>query len=109
MRDFVSESGLCEVQVTVMTPFPGTPLYHRLKMEDRLLEPTAWEKCTLFDVNFSPDGMTVDELERGLLELVGELYIPEAKAGRKNAFRDHIRMGRRLQSQSANRLRRVAA
>ena len=109
VRDFVSESGLCEVQVTVMTPFPGTPLYYRLKTEDRLLEPTAWEKCTLFDVNFRPDGMTVDELERGLLELVGELYTPEAKTGRKNAFRDHIRMGRRLQSQSANRLRRVAA
>ena len=30
VRDFVADSGLCEVQITVMTPFPGTPLYASL-------------------------------------------------------------------------------
>ena len=34
---FVRESGQFDVQITVMTAFPGTPLYARLKAEGRLL------------------------------------------------------------------------
>ncbi|HZP25866.1 MAG TPA: radical SAM protein, partial [Dehalococcoidia bacterium] len=49
--EFVRESGLYEVQITVQTAFPGTPLYQQLLQEGRILEPGAWEKCTLFDVN----------------------------------------------------------
>ncbi len=51
---FVRRTGQFDVQITVMTPFPGTPLYDRLLAEGRLLEPTAWERCSLFDVNFRP-------------------------------------------------------
>mgnify|MGYP003339998618 CR=1 FL=1 len=40
---FVQSSGLYEVQVTLLTPFPGTPLYERLLAEGRLLQPEAWE------------------------------------------------------------------
>ena len=53
----------------------------------RLLDETAWEKCTLFDVNFRPDGMSVSELERGLLELGQRLYSAEEKKSRMRAFR----------------------
>ncbi len=94
VRDFVEDSGLCEVQITVMTPFPGTPLYSRLLGEGRLLDETAWEKCTLFDVNFQPSRMSVEDLEHGLIELASQLYTAEAKAGRRNAFRDHVRTAR---------------
>ena len=59
---FVREAKLYEVQVTVMTPFPGTPLHDRLEQSGRLLQPNAWELCTLFDVNFQPDGMTIEAL-----------------------------------------------
>ena len=41
VRDFVRASGLLEVQVTVQTPFPNTPLYHRLKREGRLVREDA--------------------------------------------------------------------
>lgn len=37
--DFVQETGLYEVQITVMTPFPGTPLYQRLLADGRILHP----------------------------------------------------------------------
>ena len=33
--EFVRESGLYEVQITILTAFPGTPLYKRLLEEDR--------------------------------------------------------------------------
>ena len=32
-REFVQASGLSEVQITILTPFPGTGLYRRLQQE----------------------------------------------------------------------------
>ena len=93
MCRFVEDSGLQEVQITVMTAFPGTPLYRRLKAEGRLLEETAWEKCTLFDVNFRPRQMSPRELEVGLIELGRRLYSREAKQRRNFSFRRQMRQG----------------
>lgn len=85
--DFVRASGLHEVQVTVQTAFPGTPLHDELEAQGRLLDPTAWERCTLFDVNFRPTHTSVEELRGGLHRLTGELYTDEAVAARRAAFR----------------------
>jgi radical SAM superfamily enzyme YgiQ (UPF0313 family) len=86
VRRFVRESGLYEVQITVQTPFPGTPLYERLKNEGRLLREDAWETCSLFDVNFVPARMTVAELESGFRELGTALYGAEATRERRRGF-----------------------
>ncbi len=51
-------SGLSEVQITILTPFPGTGLYRRLLSEERLLRPVFWESCTLFDVTYRPKQMS---------------------------------------------------
>jgi radical SAM superfamily enzyme YgiQ (UPF0313 family) len=85
---FVRESGLYEVQVTIQTPFPGTPLYRRLKEEGRLLSDDPWERCTLFDVTFRPHRMSVEELEKGFRSLVRELYAVEATHRRRRQFRE---------------------
>lgn len=89
--DFVRDSDLSEVQITVQTPFPGTPLYERLRREGRLLRDEEWEFCTLFDVNFTPTDMTVAELERGLRDLARRLYDQESTDARKNQFRERLR------------------
>jgi radical SAM superfamily enzyme YgiQ (UPF0313 family) len=87
--EFVKETGLYEVQITVMTPFPGTPLYRRLLAEGRIIEPGAWERCTLFDVNFVPERMTVEELERGFRDLMVRIYDrPFVASRRREFFRD---------------------
>jgi hypothetical protein len=62
-----------------------------LKSEGRLLDETAWEKCTLFDVNVRPERMSVSDLERGLVELGRRLYSEEAKQARLNAFKQQRR------------------
>lgn len=99
VRDFVVESGLYEVQITIQTAFPGTPLYARLRREGRLLDETAWERCTLFDVNFRPDRMTVAQLEDGFLWLAKELYSEEAtRARRRRFYRKLHNLQRRVQS-----------
>lgn len=94
VAQFVEDVGPFDVQITVLTPFPGTPLYRRLVAENRLIEPGAWEKCTLFDVNHRPARMTVGELEHGLVELGRHIYSDEATARRRSAFKDQWRAGR---------------
>ena len=84
--DFVEETGLYEVQVTLMTPFPGTPLYHRLLEEGRILNDGAWELCTLFDVNYQPTHMTVEELETGFRNLIGRIYDDDFVDRRRRRF-----------------------
>jgi radical SAM superfamily enzyme YgiQ (UPF0313 family) len=84
--EFVQESGLYEVQITVMTAFPNTPLYERLRRERRLLQENAWELCTLFDVNFRPSHMSVDELDFGFRELARKLYSEDATLKRRRTF-----------------------
>jgi len=93
--EFVKETGLYEVQITVMTPFPGTPLYSRLLAEGRILEPGAWERCTLFDVNFVPERMTVDELERGFRDLMVRIYDRTFVSNRRRDFFRNLRAVRR--------------
>jgi radical SAM superfamily enzyme YgiQ (UPF0313 family) len=85
--DYVRDAGLYEVQITILTPFPGTPLYDRLLKEGRILEPRAWNRCTLFDLNYRPSGMTEEELVDGFKQLVVRLYSEEFTQWRRNRFR----------------------
>jgi hypothetical protein len=57
----------------------------------RLLEPTNWKTCTLFDVNFRPLGMTVDELRGGFRRLAVDLYSEAATNARRDNFRKWLR------------------
>lgn len=91
VADFVRESGQFDVQITVLTPFPGTPMYDRFLAEGRLLEPEAWERCTLFDVNFRPRNMSPEFLQRNLVELGRRLYTEDERTRRRSAFHEHRR------------------
>lgn len=91
---FVRESDLTEVQVTVQTAFPGTVLYERLLKAGRLIEPTNWNLCTLFDVNFHPAKMTALELRDGFRGLVSTLYSRERTDARRLRFRELRRAAR---------------
>jgi radical SAM superfamily enzyme YgiQ (UPF0313 family) len=92
---FVRDSGLYEAQITVLTPFPGTALYRRLEDEGRILRPGAWERCTLFDVNFRPSHMTVSQLEKGLRRVGEQLYTADETRRRRRRFTNHLRQARR--------------
>jgi radical SAM superfamily enzyme YgiQ (UPF0313 family) len=89
--DFVRQAELYEVQITILTPFPGTSLYTRLKESGRLVEPTNWKKCTLFDLNFRPQGMTADELRNGFHGLAVKLYSDEFTKWRRDTFKKQLR------------------
>lgn len=86
VRKFVEVSGLYDVQITIMTAFPGTPLYDRLLREERVIKPDAWELSTLFDVNYHPLHMSNDYLEGRFRWLVEQLYSEKATHRRHQGF-----------------------
>jgi radical SAM superfamily enzyme YgiQ (UPF0313 family) len=84
--DFAREVSLYDVQITVLTAFPGTPLYGRLLREGRVIEPGRWDLCTLFDVNYRPLGMSARDLQAGMRWLTQWLYNDECTAYRRRGL-----------------------
>jgi radical SAM superfamily enzyme YgiQ (UPF0313 family) len=68
---FIQSNGILLAMVGTLTAIPSTPLFERLKKDDRL---------RLHDVNcnFVPKQMTPDELKHGYWELLRRLYAPQA-------------------------------
>jgi radical SAM superfamily enzyme YgiQ (UPF0313 family) len=78
MVDFLLEAELDLAEFTVMTPFPGTPLFDEMKKEGRLLH----ENFGLYNaenVVFRPRGMTPDQLEEGYRWAWKEFYKDESQ------------------------------
>ena len=65
--DFARRHGFYIAAFNHLTPFPGTPLYHRLQAEGRLLHEAWWldESYRYNQVPFRPVGMEAEEIERG--------------------------------------------
>ncbi len=96
LLDFVIDTELFDVQITYLTPFPGTPLYDRLKGEGRLLHEGQWQRCTLFDVNYRPRNMSPEELRAGFHRLAKTLYGDELSKWRRETFARKYRRGNSL-------------
>jgi hypothetical protein len=84
--EFIQLSELYEIQLTILTPFPGTPLYERFARHGRLIDPMAWEKRTLFDVTYRPAQLSVEALRKGLLDLASKVYSKEFTDLRRRKF-----------------------
>ena len=95
-RPFARLVPLYDVQITVLTAFPGTPLHDRFVREHRILEPGRWDLCTLFDVNYEPRGMSARELKEGIYWLTERLYSDECTEFRRQGFFAQRRRARRL-------------
>lgn len=91
--DFARQLELYDVQITLQTPFPGTPLYKQLKAQGRLLPDFNWSKCTLFDVCYQPQLISADELRQGFRDLVVRMYDDASTAWRRETFKRKYRRG----------------
>lgn len=91
---FILDSPLADVQLTLQTPFPGTPLWRRLRKEGRLLADRGWSHYTLFDVTYQPDQMGAAELETAFRDAIRAVYSAEAtdkrQAHRRGILRNHF-------------------
>ena len=92
--EFVKDVELYEVQITILTAFPGTSLYERLRREGRLIEPENWKKCTLFDVNYRPANMSPKDMRDRFRRLAVELYSEDFTNWRRQTFKERLRKRR---------------
>jgi radical SAM superfamily enzyme YgiQ (UPF0313 family) len=91
VMEFVRDTQLYEVQITLLTAFPGTPLHDRLQREGRIIQPGRWDMCTLFDINYRPRDMSPEDLDEGFKRLAVELYGDEFTRWRRSTFRENLR------------------
>ena len=96
LGDFLETAPFGEIQLTIQTPFPGTPLHESLRRGGRLLS-GDFSRYTLFDVVHQPDLLSVPELRAGFYELVARVYRPALQARRDQivkSIRSHPRRAR---------------
>ncbi|MFH2219311.1 MAG: radical SAM protein [Pseudomonadota bacterium] len=70
---FIQESHLLMPLINIMTPFPGTRLFHRLEEKGRILH-KDWSKYDTKCVVFSPSQMSPEELLQGYRKVVKAAY-----------------------------------
>ena len=68
LYEFIEETSLYATNITVLTPFPGTETYQKYKSEGRLIS-EDWSAYNGFELTFKPNNMTVEELEKGYMDL----------------------------------------
>jgi radical SAM superfamily enzyme YgiQ (UPF0313 family) len=61
------------VEVNILTPYPGTPLFDRLEREGRLLT-KDWKRYNQVEVVFKPKNMTEKELFEGARKVAKKFY-----------------------------------
>ncbi|KYK21971.1 hypothetical protein AYK24_02920 [Thermoplasmatales archaeon SG8-52-4] len=70
---FLDEQGIDLAEFHIVTPYPGTQLYKRLKKENRILH-EDWSKYNTANVVFKPKNMTIDELFNGVKSIAKRFY-----------------------------------
>jgi len=73
---FAREHAMYIAAFNHLTPFPGTPLYDRLKMQGRLLYDAWWmdDRYRYNQIPFQPASMSPEQLQRGCLAARREFY-----------------------------------
>ena len=75
--DYILRSGIDVMQVTYLTPLPGTRTFNKLKDEDRLLYtdfPSDWVHYDMTEVTYKPLSMSPEKLSRIMQENTRRLY-----------------------------------
>jgi radical SAM superfamily enzyme YgiQ (UPF0313 family) len=61
---FIQETGIELPTINILTPLPGTPLFHFFEKENRLIHKN-WSLYDLSHIVFEPKNMSVEELQQG--------------------------------------------
>ena len=69
----IYEIGVDVLEINILTPYPGTPLYDRLNKEGRIIT-KDWSKYNQVDIVFEPKNMTVEVLRNETRRVAKEFY-----------------------------------
>ncbi|MBX3426039.1 MAG: B12-binding domain-containing radical SAM protein [Pirellulales bacterium] len=75
--EYIVHSEVDVVQMTAMTPLPGTRLFHQFEREGRLLYtdfPRDWDRYNLTEVVFHPRNMSAGEFTHAMRECLDRVY-----------------------------------
>lgn len=91
--DFIRQSELDGVSITVLTPYVGTPQRRVWIEQDRLISHVPWSLYDTNHVTFYPKQMTVEQLAQGYDWLARKLYgwPGIARRGLRNLMRQPLR------------------
>ena len=84
--DWAVSQGLETATFHILTPYPGTGLYERMRSEGRLLH-SDWDRYDTRQTVFQPKGMSPEALERGYWKAYKDFY------RWSNLFRSAAQMG----------------
>jgi len=73
MLEFSHEAGIRKAEFAIATPYPGTPQWHRLEKQGRLLH-KDWSRYNDANIVFEPAQMTAEQVHDGYLRLWREFY-----------------------------------
>lgn len=71
----IKELDIDAADFSILTPFPGTPLFKKLDDEKRILT-KEWKYYNMKHVVFNPKQMTREELLQGVQQMYTEFYAP---------------------------------
>ncbi len=71
--EFAARAQIRKAEFAIFTPYPGTPSWHRLLKEGRILH-RDWSRYNDANVVFAPAQMTPDQLHQGYLRLWRDFY-----------------------------------
>jgi radical SAM superfamily enzyme YgiQ (UPF0313 family) len=74
--DFIKESRIYAPQISVLTPYPGCALREQLAGQNRILD-RDWDYYTGLDVTFTPNKMSVEDLQKQLVISLRSIYNKE--------------------------------
>ncbi len=75
MWNFLKDTELDGVSMTILTPFPSTPFRQLCEDEGRLLD-VPWKYYDTAHITYTPKLMSVDEMQRAYDWLVRKIYSP---------------------------------
>jgi radical SAM superfamily enzyme YgiQ (UPF0313 family) len=81
MVEFLLEIDLDIAEFTVMTPFPGSPLFEQMDREGRVLD-RDWSHYDAQEVVFQPKRMTPDQLQQGFHRCWNEFHAEASQSVR---------------------------
>ncbi len=73
MLEFAAKSGITKAEFAIFTPYPGTPAWHRLLGEGRIID-TTWSHYNDANCVFRPKHMTAEQVTEGYLRLWRDFY-----------------------------------
>ncbi len=89
LAEFLQAADFSEIQLTLETPFPGTPIYRKLQQSNRLLY-NDFSRYTLFDVVYRPSMLSPDELQDAFVGLIKQVFSP-GQQRRRDTIRRQLR------------------